>query len=229
MKNKNGISLIVLVITILVMIILAGVVIVSLQNDNPINKAKYAKTVDSIQSVRSAISQYTVTAQANENLETNMTKILKNINPETKEGILNTGNEVKTLLGVDPSSLIGDGIGNFIVNSQTGSAIYKIAGKQAMNLGIELDKPLPDGIQIDGVYEALDTYSVSQCLDYSSRKTSVQWNSEHLKENKKGPEWKTDNVIVLIINADNGDKYISYNKVTNSINQLQPLKYWIVK
>ena len=41
-KEKNGISLIVLVITILVMIILAGVVIVSLQESNPINKAKEA-------------------------------------------------------------------------------------------------------------------------------------------------------------------------------------------
>ena len=42
MKNKKGISLIVLVITILVMIILAGVVIVSLQDSNPIDKAKEA-------------------------------------------------------------------------------------------------------------------------------------------------------------------------------------------
>ena len=42
-KRKNGISLIVLVITILVMIILAGVVIVSLSKNNPIEKAKEAE------------------------------------------------------------------------------------------------------------------------------------------------------------------------------------------
>ncbi len=42
-KRKKGISLIVLVITILVMIILAGVVVVSLQKNNPIEKSKEAK------------------------------------------------------------------------------------------------------------------------------------------------------------------------------------------
>ncbi|MEG0643347.1 MAG: hypothetical protein RR489_05575, partial [Clostridia bacterium] len=40
--KKNGMSLIVLVITILVMIILAGVVIVSLAKNNPIEKSKEA-------------------------------------------------------------------------------------------------------------------------------------------------------------------------------------------
>ena len=42
MNKRKGISLIVLVITILVMIILSGVVIVSLQKNNPIEKAKEA-------------------------------------------------------------------------------------------------------------------------------------------------------------------------------------------
>ena len=42
MNKRKGISLIVLVITILVMIILAGVVVVSLQKNNPIEKAKEA-------------------------------------------------------------------------------------------------------------------------------------------------------------------------------------------
>ena len=42
-KRRKGISLIVLVITILVMIILAGVVVVSLQKNNPIERAKEAK------------------------------------------------------------------------------------------------------------------------------------------------------------------------------------------
>ncbi len=42
MNKRRGISLIVLVITILVMIILAGVVIVSLQKNNPVEKAKEA-------------------------------------------------------------------------------------------------------------------------------------------------------------------------------------------
>ena len=43
MNKRKGISLIVLVITILVMIILAGVVVVSLSKNNPIEKAKEAE------------------------------------------------------------------------------------------------------------------------------------------------------------------------------------------
>ncbi len=43
MNKRRGISLIVLVITILVMIILAGVVIVSLQKNNPIERSKEAR------------------------------------------------------------------------------------------------------------------------------------------------------------------------------------------
>ncbi|MDD2376840.1 MAG: hypothetical protein PHO88_05160, partial [Clostridia bacterium] len=42
MKNKKGISLIVLVITIIVIIILAGAVILSLANNNPIESANEA-------------------------------------------------------------------------------------------------------------------------------------------------------------------------------------------
>ncbi len=42
MNKRKGISLIVLVITILVMIILSGVVIVSLSKNNPVGKAKEA-------------------------------------------------------------------------------------------------------------------------------------------------------------------------------------------
>ena len=50
MNKRKGISLIVLVITILVMIILAGVVVVSLQKNNPIEKAKEANFKENITS-----------------------------------------------------------------------------------------------------------------------------------------------------------------------------------
>lgn len=58
MERKNGISLIVLVITILVMIILAGTVIVSLQESNPINKAKEASIRENISHLRQGIVQH---------------------------------------------------------------------------------------------------------------------------------------------------------------------------
>ena len=140
MNNKKGISLIVLVITILVMIILAGVVIVSLQNDNPINKAKYAKMVDSAQSVRSAISQYVVTAQASIDtdvtVESKMKYILNDKNELRKGsekivavGKPENGKTVKDVLGVDPTSLIEENFGKFVVNPKTGATTYKISAK----------------------------------------------------------------------------------------------------
>ena len=57
-KRRKGISLIVLVITILVMIILAGVVVVSLSKNNPIEKAKEATFKQDMASFRDELSVY---------------------------------------------------------------------------------------------------------------------------------------------------------------------------
>ena len=56
-KRRKGISLIVLVITILVMLILSGVVIVSLSKNNPVEKAKEATFK---QDIKSLIEEYTL-------------------------------------------------------------------------------------------------------------------------------------------------------------------------
>ena len=125
MKKQKGISLIVLVITILVMIILAGVVIVSLQQSNPIQKAKFARMVDSLGSVRGAISQYAANAQAHDSVEEDM----KNLVDE--DGYLKGGNEVvkdgktvKDLLGVDPTPLLKEG--KIKVDIKTGRTEYEL-------------------------------------------------------------------------------------------------------
>ncbi|MEG0074176.1 MAG: hypothetical protein RR922_05375, partial [Clostridia bacterium] len=55
---KKGMSLIVLVITILVMIILAGVVVVSLSKNNPIETAKTANTLTALSEAQSAVTLY---------------------------------------------------------------------------------------------------------------------------------------------------------------------------
>ena len=124
MNNKKGISLIVLVITILVMIILAGVVVVSLQKNNPIEKAKVAKLSDSVSSVRGAISQYAATAQASDNVTAEMEKIV------TSTACTVTGYEsyvqlqgdatVKELLGTATENLGGE----FFVNKESGDSIF---------------------------------------------------------------------------------------------------------
>ncbi len=56
MKIKNGISLIVLVITIIVIIILAGAVILSLSENNPIKQAEVAKFKSDVQEINSELS-----------------------------------------------------------------------------------------------------------------------------------------------------------------------------
>ena len=142
MNNKKGISLIVLVITILVMIILAGVVIVSLQNDNPIDKAKTAKLVDSVGSVRAAISQYAVNAQAKLDTTTGETvdvvtamgKILTDgalggsgtYSTWQKLGTIDKPADVKKELGVDASAVTGanNAVGTFYVDPTTGASIF---------------------------------------------------------------------------------------------------------
>ena len=59
MKNKKGISLIVLVITIIVIIILAAAVILTLTDNNPISNAKVASLAQNKDSLESAINLYT--------------------------------------------------------------------------------------------------------------------------------------------------------------------------
>ena len=159
MNNKKGISLIVLVITILVMIILAGVVIVSLQDNNPIGKAKFAKTVDSIQSIRSAISQYAATAQALDDTyvkmgvlvgkdKTAIENLLKEPTPELVYNLDYSVADLKKILGVDPSAV--KAYGNFKVNIKTGSAIFEInqTGVDALALKTSDKDTLPDGITV---------------------------------------------------------------------------------
>ena len=144
MKNKKGISLIVLVITILVMIILAGVVIVSLQDNNPIGKAKLAKLQDSVSSVRSSVSQYAATAQASDNVKTEMEKIYNNSSACSVTGYSSyyrakTTSEVKKLLGVDLASVEGasSAVGEFYI-TQNGATIFLLKDENiAKELGIE--------------------------------------------------------------------------------------------
>ena len=64
MKNKNGISLIVLVITIVVVIILAAAVILSLSGNNPINNARIANLDQTKDGIESSILAYTGKAQS---------------------------------------------------------------------------------------------------------------------------------------------------------------------
>ena len=71
MNKRRGISLIVLVITILVMIILAGVVVVSLQKNNPIEKAKEATKLTNYNTLKETLGVYIASEIANGNTNLN--------------------------------------------------------------------------------------------------------------------------------------------------------------
>ena len=58
MKNKKGISLIVLIVTIIVIIILAAAVILTLNQNNPIDSSRVAQLADNRANINSAISLY---------------------------------------------------------------------------------------------------------------------------------------------------------------------------
>ena len=64
MKNKKGISLIVLVITIIVIIILAAAVLLSINNNNPVQNARNAVDESDTQEVQSAVTLYLGTVMA---------------------------------------------------------------------------------------------------------------------------------------------------------------------
>ena len=153
MNKKKGISLIVLVITILVMIILAGVVIVSLQKDNPVEKAKEAKGLSSIAAVREAVTQYAVTKQAG--VEKTMTAAdweKDGVTPLTASGVTAGTNykgythklkvdtatpennaAISKLLGVDVGSI--GSYGTLYVNPETGSNVFELNENTKFTLG----------------------------------------------------------------------------------------------
>ncbi len=82
MNKRKGLSLIVLVITILVMLILSGVVIVSLSKNNPVEKAKEAVAATDIASYKDELNLNIVNELT---LNTSLKK--EDINENTVEGI----------------------------------------------------------------------------------------------------------------------------------------------
>ena len=106
-KRRKGISLIVLVITILVMLILSGVVIVSLSKNNPVEKAKEATFKENMKSYMSELSL----AIANSVFEDNKDALnivigeLKNDKYKIKEFVKSINNKDAERIGVAEGQL----------------------------------------------------------------------------------------------------------------------------
>ena len=106
MKNKRGISLIVLVITIVVVIILAAAVILSLSGNNPINNARIANLDQTKDGIESSILAYTGKAQSQTLGYYTVTELLTGNREETESyGIIGdketTNNDDEAIYSID--------------------------------------------------------------------------------------------------------------------------------
>ena len=106
MKNKKGISLIVLVITIVVVIILAAAVILSLSGNNPINNARIANLDQTKDGIESSILAYSGKAQSQTLGYYTVTELITGNRSETEEyGIIGdketTNNNDETIYNID--------------------------------------------------------------------------------------------------------------------------------
>lgn len=115
MKNKKGISLIVLIVTIIVIIILAAAVILTLNKNNPIDSSRIAQLCENRDALNSAVQLYYGKKMA----ETQGVF-------STKE--IFTGGTAKDSAGTEMTvtSVVGDALGTssyYLVNSATESAI----------------------------------------------------------------------------------------------------------
>ena len=106
MKNKNGVSLIVLVITIVVVIILAAAVILSLSGNNPINNARIANLDQTKDGIESSILAYSGKAQSQTLGYYTVAELLTGNRSETEEyGIIGdketTNNNEESIYNID--------------------------------------------------------------------------------------------------------------------------------
>lgn len=103
MKNKKGISLIVLIVTIIVIIILAAAVILTLNQNNPIDSSRIAQLADNRASLNSAVSLYYGKKMAEtQGMYDTETVLIFGNNIGDKELVATGVREVNSAVGRDP-------------------------------------------------------------------------------------------------------------------------------
>ena len=80
---------------------------------------------------------------------------------------------------------------------------------------------------IDGTYTTVNSYPAEQCEEYCTRQNVVSWPDNEVNPSK-GADWAEGKTVSLVINCDNGDRYISYQKVVDR-QYLLPQSYWVSK
>ena len=186
-REQKGISLIVLVITILVMIILAGVVVVSLQKNNPIEKAKTAKDTSNLSALKEELELYKTNELMLGNKDTN--------------NISFTETEVKDILKNIPDNLKGKVV---VSNGKLGVGYSKIT-EEARDYARENDIfNIEDKISPDAYVYVEERegkkYVICDSIDYETDIAKI-YNEETKKEIK--PNLNYEKILIICDKSKN--------------------------
>ncbi|MEG0281546.1 MAG: hypothetical protein RR662_00015 [Clostridia bacterium] len=225
MKKRNmkaGMSLIVLVITILVMIILAGVVVVSLTKNNPIEKAKEA-------SVRHNMGEYVA--------DLNLTKVnlLASENKSDWDNSIIEGKDIqKYIPSMDAKSAkdfeITNGFISYIGDNKSTSSIIKdtqIVDQNPYNLvKTKTDSNLGENTVVVGEYIYKFILGITDCKEVE------QYNMDFVKVKSialPAPIEKNISIVHIgnnakdeleIVAKGDGAKTIIYNNITKNTGKI---------
>jgi len=205
-KNKRGISLIVLVITIIVMIILASAIILSLQSSGIIVKAKQAVT----DTDRANLLEAANVAVAEWELDRQLGDITDDAETYVKEKLKTEGFIDEQLANL---SVLSDGTVQIIPTIPTGFVMSTYAGEQKISDGLVIYETN----SLDGVSQAdaMTTYNQYVWVPVEGAFERVAWKGEDLTEHYVEP------LRASIVNMDNislyADEIAQYNAMKQSV------------
>ncbi len=206
--KKRGISLIVLIITIIVIIILAGVIILNLTKNNPINSAKKAKFLNDIDTFKSELSLYELGKMTDTNGDYNPKLLNSGTGGTTENGdpidkdkvithIITTMENTRypDILEVIAGELVyignneeesnwGDGViptKDFKINISTVPDMTSISGKITLS-GVLVDE---QKIEYYKIYlsQTSGTYQETENIKITDKKSEVEFKLENLIAN----------------------------------------------
>lgn len=158
MSNNNAITLIALVITIVILIILAGVSInIVFDEDGIINKAKKAKEMQNIESIKEALELEKITLKL-EKGNMNLDDYLAQITTGTKSYKISS---MKKIDNLNAEVIANDDYKFLIIDKQNGNVEIQYQGEATGNLTISADQvgftPEDSSWEVTTVQEALDS------------------------------------------------------------------------
>ena len=165
MHNKKGVSLAMLGITIIIMSILAGVIVAKLDNNNPLDKANFAKMNSTVYTIRTALVKYNI-----EIIKAGEKDPKAKINEMLMEPTLVGGNYAgykklnlnseafKNNLDINyaevPDSQNIERFGTFYVNPENGETVFELSDAAYAKY---FKEKLPDGVFRPGNINPINT------------------------------------------------------------------------